>query len=381
MQQPEDTMMKDELDDTPDNKDPFGFRDFSSSQDQKKQKLTMITPQKVTKMASFANNTTNNRKEGHAGQQEELRDTDTKDKLSQFLCFAMSPNQKKLRFEQKPKVESISENEHYEIMQQYSIQKRPKGQRDFTTPKMKGPESPVAHFNANEELDDYSSNFKSTAGINKLKAITTTKKGDNLLFNTSKKPQMAGGLMRRRQKEAMQSKLKGTLDIMTFDQSSKAERSERGLSVFKLDPDQEAGAGDQESLHIQSRQASVRSGCSVGGDSFGMGQHFERDTFLEKYEELEQIGEGGAAVVKKVKHRESGVEFAAKVMRKYDSEKEMASRAEFELMNALPDHPNIVKAHEFIATSGWTYLLMELFEGQELQRFAKERALNGSPLS
>ena len=49
-----------------------------------------------------------------------------------------------------------------------------------------------------------------------------------------------------------------------------------------------------------------------------------------------------------------------------DLEKEMTSRAEFELVKAIPTHPNIVEAKEFIVTQNWTYFIMEYAEGQEL---------------
>ena len=109
------------------------------------------------------------------------------------------------------------------------------------------------------------------------------------------------------------------------------------------------------------------SGYSCGGSDFGF--NFDTDEFNEKYEEIENIGEGGAAVVKKVEHRASKIIYACKVMRKYDVEKEMASKAEFDLMKKITEHPNIVKVHEFIATHSWTHLIMEYFEGQELQDF------------
>ena len=65
---------------------------------------------------------------------------------------------------------------------------------------------------------------------------------------------------------------------------------------------------------------------------------------------METLGEGGAAVVKKCKHKLLNTEYACKIMRNYDIEKEMSSKSEFDLMNNLQDHPNIIKAHEFLAT-------------------------------
>lgn len=53
-------------------------------------------------------------------------------------------------------------------------------------------------------------------------------------------------------------------------------------------------------------------------------------------------------------------------MRNRDLEKEIASRAEFDLLNSLERHPNIIKAKEFISTEQWTYFVMEHAEGLEL---------------
>jgi len=68
-------------------------------------------------------------------------------------------------------------------------------------------------------------------------------------------------------------------------------------------------------------------------------------------------------VVKKIQHRASKIHYACKIMRKYDIEKEMTSRSEFDLVASITPHPSIVKAHEFIVTQRWTYLIMEMFEG------------------
>jgi len=56
-------------------------------------------------------------------------------------------------------------------------------------------------------------------------------------------------------------------------------------------------------------------------------------------------------------------------MRRYDEEKEASSRKEFELIKSLKEHPNIIKAQEFIATERLTHTIMELAEGIELQKY------------
>ena len=61
-------------------------------------------------------------------------------------------------------------------------------------------------------------------------------------------------------------------------------------------------------------------------------------------------------------------------MRNYDIEKEMSSKREFDLMNSIDAHPNICKAVEFITTENWTYTIMELAVGLELQEFVFKNA-------
>ena len=59
-------------------------------------------------------------------------------------------------------------------------------------------------------------------------------------------------------------------------------------------------------------------------------------------------------------------------MRNYDSEKELNSNKEFSLMESIVPHPCIVKPLEFIATQRWTYTIMELAKGLELQEFVSQ---------
>ena len=56
-------------------------------------------------------------------------------------------------------------------------------------------------------------------------------------------------------------------------------------------------------------------------------------------------------------------------MRNYDIEKEMSSRAEFDLIKNLVESDYIIKAEEFISTERWTYTVMEYAPGIELQEF------------
>lgn len=74
------------------------------------------------------------------------------------------------------------------------------------------------------------------------------------------------------------------------------------------------------------------------------------DEYVVKYEDLELLGEGAAAVVRKCRHREENKLYATKVMRNRDLEKEIACQAEFDLLKDLGDHPNIIGTKEFIST-------------------------------
>ena len=61
----------------------------------------------------------------------------------------------------------------------------------------------------------------------------------------------------------------------------------------------------------------------------------ELDEFHRNYEEMEILGEGGAAVVKKCRHKQTNKLFACKIMRNYDIEKEQSSRQEFDLVKSI----------------------------------------------
>lgn len=93
---------------------------------------------------------------------------------------------------------------------------------------------------------------------------------------------------------------------------------------------------------------------------------FDVDTFNQIYDEVRQIGEGGAARVKLCVNKNTGEEVAVKMMARYDIEKEMVSKSEYDLLASVKPHPNIVRPIEFISTESWTYLIMELAPGKEL---------------
>ena len=90
---------------------------------------------------------------------------------------------------------------------------------------------------------------------------------------------------------------------------------------------------------------------------------FEEDEFHTKYVQLEKLGEGGAASVYKIKQRSDERLYAAKMMANRDSEKAETSRDEFNLLNSIKPHPNIVGVKEFIETECWTYLILDYVPG------------------
>ena len=56
------------------------------------------------------------------------------------------------------------------------------------------------------------------------------------------------------------------------------------------------------------------------------------DAYHREYMTGEFLGEGGAAVVKKATNKKTGAQYACKIMRNWDKEKEMTNRQEFELL-------------------------------------------------
>lgn len=98
-----------------------------------------------------------------------------------------------------------------------------------------------------------------------------------------------------------------------------------------------------------------------------------QDQFYEKYEELEELGNGGAAVVKKCQNRLNSKIYACKIMHNRDEEKEKSSRAEFDLIDKLEPHKNIISAIEFISTKTHLYNILEFTTGIEIQNYIKQQ--------
>ena len=92
--------------------------------------------------------------------------------------------------------------------------------------------------------------------------------------------------------------------------------------------------------------------------------------FLDKYEIVEQLGQGGQAWVYRGKHVYTGRGVAIKVIHApFGISREMLARGQTEA-RALGklDHPNIVIMHDAGVTQGGLfYLIMELLRGQSLR--------------
>eukprot|EP00310_Coccolithus_braarudii_P021903 CAMPEP_0183343852 /NCGR_PEP_ID=MMETSP0164_2-20130417/9670_1 /TAXON_ID=221442 /ORGANISM="Coccolithus pelagicus ssp braarudi, Strain PLY182g" /LENGTH=323 /DNA_ID=CAMNT_0025514755 /DNA_START=1 /DNA_END=969 /DNA_ORIENTATION=- len=103
-------------------------------------------------------------------------------------------------------------------------------------------------------------------------------------------------------------------------------------------------------------------------------------TRRSQYDEISKLGQGSFAVVMKVKHRDSGEEYAMKVMEKRRIMGQLGlgaglGRAEEEVQRKVLsearilknlDHPNVIKFHEIIEDEDELLLIMELVEGGEL---------------
>lgn len=94
--------------------------------------------------------------------------------------------------------------------------------------------------------------------------------------------------------------------------------------------------------------------------------NFNINEFNQKYEELEHIGEGSSAFVKKCIEKATGKIYACKIMGNRDLEKEKSCKDEFLLLKKIKPHSNIISPHEFIVTDSWLYNILEYAQGLEL---------------
>ena len=94
-----------------------------------------------------------------------------------------------------------------------------------------------------------------------------------------------------------------------------------------------------------------------------------------KFEVLGELGEGAAGVVLRVHHRELDRPMAVKLLRARElpREKFLRFRREARVASELA-HPHIVRVHDLDrAPDGTPFMLMELLEGQDLERLLREQ--------
>lgn len=104
-----------------------------------------------------------------------------------------------------------------------------------------------------------------------------------------------------------------------------------------------------------------------------MSEGFNKEAFVgvaqgkmtDKYEILNQIGEGGYARCLKVKNKITGTEYACKELRKKKLTNLEGLKTEINFMIKL-DHPNIVRLYEVFEDDNFLFLILELCCGGEM---------------
>jgi serine/threonine protein kinase len=93
----------------------------------------------------------------------------------------------------------------------------------------------------------------------------------------------------------------------------------------------------------------------------------------EKYEDFEKLGEGSCGVVYRARSRTNKQEVALKVMRMHDEERLLCAKKEYDLLVQVA-HPYIVKALDFFTYAMGAVLVLEFFDGKDLQQTVKSRS-------
>lgn len=88
---------------------------------------------------------------------------------------------------------------------------------------------------------------------------------------------------------------------------------------------------------------------------------------LDAFNVLEVLGQGSCAVVRRARHVKDGQEVALKTVRTDDEEIVEITRREYEMLRSI-DHPHIVRAFDFFTTMDCAVVVMELYEGEPLDR-------------
>lgn len=110
--------------------------------------------------------------------------------------------------------------------------------------------------------------------------------------------------------------------------------------------------------------------------------NINNNNFTDKYETKENLGEGHFAVVKKCIEKQSGKEFAVKIISKQKLEKaDMDLIIQEKNYMKLIKHPNIVHLVEDFEDEKYIYLVMEYYKGGDLYFYLKEYRNNDKNLS
>uniref|UniRef100_A0A668AWZ4 non-specific serine/threonine protein kinase n=1 Tax=Myripristis murdjan TaxID=586833 RepID=A0A668AWZ4_9TELE len=103
----------------------------------------------------------------------------------------------------------------------------------------------------------------------------------------------------------------------------------------------------------------------------------EESQFFQNYELCLQgppLGEGSFSVCRKCRHKQSGHEYAVKIVSR---RMEANTQREIAALRQCEAHPNIVKLHDVYTDQYHTYLVMELLHGGELLERIKKKKLFG----
>ncbi|XP_022655507.1 ribosomal protein S6 kinase 2 beta-like isoform X5 [Varroa destructor] len=87
-----------------------------------------------------------------------------------------------------------------------------------------------------------------------------------------------------------------------------------------------------------------------------------KESIHKDYEIKEEIGRGAFSVCKRCVHRQSGKEYAVKIVDKYKKD----CQEEIEILLRYGQHPNILTVYDVYQDSGSVFIVMELLRGGEL---------------
>ena len=110
--------------------------------------------------------------------------------------------------------------------------------------------------------------------------------------------------------------------------------------------------------------------------------NINNNNFEDKYETKEKLGEGHFAIVKKCIEKQSGKEYAVKIISKQKLGKiDMDLIIQEKNYMRLINHPNIVRLVEDFEDEKYIYLVMEYYKGGDLYSYIKEYRDNDKILS